>query len=132
MKKIAFEWLDAASQDMLLIQRNMDEVHLSGLMAFHAQQAIEKSLKALLEANEQSVPKIHSLQRLFEIAKAFIEVDFDEDMVEKLDKLYTDSRYPGDFGLLPNGKPTLDNAKEFYLFAKFIYDKVKSILEVKQ
>ena len=30
---------------------------------------------------------------------------------------YIDSRYPGDMGLLPYGKPTLEDAKEFHEFA---------------
>ncbi|MBD3796005.1 MAG: HEPN domain-containing protein, partial [Epsilonproteobacteria bacterium] len=52
------------------------------------------------------------------------------EILEKLDELYIDSRYPGDMGLLPNGKPTLEEAKEFYNFAQSIFDKVCEILEV--
>jgi len=36
---------------------------------------------------------------------------------ELLNKLYIDSRYPGEFGLLPTGAPTVDEAREFALFA---------------
>jgi len=46
-----------------------------------------------------------------------------------LGDLYIDSRYPGDLGLLPNGKPTLADVKEYYEFAKDICDKVKRIIE---
>ena len=46
-----------------------------------------------------------------------------------LDDLYIDSRYPGDLGLLPNGKPTLTDAEEFYEFAKDVYNKVKIIIK---
>ena len=35
-------------------------------------------------------------------------------------------------GLLPNGKPTLDDAKEFYEFALDITDKVYNILEIEK
>ena len=33
-------------------------------------------------------------------------------------------------GLLPNGKPTLEEAKEFYEFAQNIFDKVCSQLNI--
>ena len=45
-----------------------------------------------------------------------------------MDDLYIESRYPGDLGLLPNGKPTIADAEEFYNFAKEIFEKVKNIL----
>ena len=35
---------------------------------------------------------------------------------------------PGDLGLLPNGKPTIADAEEFYNFAKEIFEKVKKII----
>jgi hypothetical protein len=41
-----------------------------------------------------------------------------------------ESRYPNEFGLLPSGKPTLDDAGEFYEFAKKIYEKAKQIVLV--
>jgi len=48
----------------------------------------------------------------------------------KMDSLYIDSRYPGEMGLLPYGNPTLEDAKEFYDFALYIFNKVCSILEM--
>jgi len=96
------------------------------LIAFHSQQAIEKSLKALLESKGQEIPKIHSLHRLFDLCK---EIDVnDENIVTTLDSLYIESRYPGDLGLLPYGKPTLDDASGFYEFARQIYLEIDEIL----
>lgn len=45
-------------------------------------------------------------------------------ILKKLDELYIDARYPGDLGLLPNGKPSLEDASEFYEFAKMVHEKV--------
>ena len=50
-------------------------------------------------------------------------------ILERLDDLYIDARYPGELGLLPNGKPTVDDARKFYEFAKYIFKKVKSMVE---
>jgi hypothetical protein len=43
-----------------------------------------------------------------------------------------DSRYPGEFGLLPNGYPTLDLSENFYHFALDIYQEVIDFLSNKQ
>ena len=50
----------------------------------------------------------------------------------KINDLYIDSRYPGDLGLLPYGKPTLEDVKEFYDFAKEIFYKVCKVLDIKE
>ena len=59
-------------------------------------------------------------------------IPFDDSDVEcllLLDQLYIDARYPGEFGLLPDGKPSLDEAKVFFTFAGKVYNKVKEIVE---
>jgi HEPN domain-containing protein len=98
------------------------------MVAFHAQQAIEKSLKAILENEENRIPKVHKLQNL--INRVNVDIDFDENIIEVLDELYIESRYPGDLGLLPEGKPSLDNAESFYDTAQYIFEEVCNLLEV--
>lgn len=126
MDNIALEWLKSASYDLKLIEKIQKEIDLTHLIAFHSQQAIEKSLKALLESKGQEIPKIHSLNRLFDLCKEIVVSD--EDIVTTLDSLYIESRYPGDLGLLPYGKPTLDDALRFYEFAKQVYLEIVKIL----
>jgi hypothetical protein len=50
-----------------------------------------------------AVNKIHNLITLNETISSVYKFDFDEDKLGLLNKLYIDSRYPGDFGLLPKG-----------------------------
>ncbi len=99
MKKISKEWLKASKDDLLLINEIINLDHLTHLVAFHSQQAIEKSLKAVLEEKADRVPKIHSLEKLMHEVKKFINIEVDKDIILELDKLYIDSRYPGDLGL---------------------------------
>jgi HEPN domain-containing protein len=54
----------------------------------------------------------------------------DEEILEDLNDLYIDSRYPGDMGLLPYGKPTLKDAKEFYTFANDIFQRTCALLNI--
>jgi len=61
-----------------------------------------------------------------------VDLDFREndELIQLLDTLYIESRYPGDMGLLPYGKSTIDDAKEFYEFANSVFDRVCKILEI--
>ena len=87
------------------------------LSAFHSQQSIEKTFKALLEEFDLGFIKTHSLETLFNKVKDLISAEIDTDMLTLLDQLYIDARYPGELGLLPNGKPSIAEAKKFYFVA---------------
>jgi hypothetical protein len=86
MKEITQHWLNSAGDDLKIIVKIIDDSSLTHQVAFHAQQAIEKSFKAV------------------------------------------DSRYPGDLGLLPDGKPTINEAKIFYDFARDINVAINKML----
>ena len=55
---------------------------------------------------------------------SYLELSVDIILLRKLDQLYIDARYPGDLGLLPNGKPDITEARLFQLTAEAIYSKV--------
>jgi len=127
-KKNAIEWLKAANDDLDSISYIINVEHLTNIVAFHSQQAIEKSFKALIEYKKIAFVKTHNLEKLYKRLKNIIEIDYEK--LELLNELYIDSRYPGDMGLLPYGKPTLEDAKEFYIFAQNLFDKVCNILDI--
>ncbi len=129
MKRITKDWLETASLDLESIPLIMQNERLTGHVAFHAQQAIEKSLKASIEEYGERVPKIHSLSKLFELCVSFISIPVDDDIIIALDSLYIESRYPGEFGLLPEGKPNQKQAQRFYEFALEVYETVRHQLE---
>jgi len=129
MKKISEQWLKAAEDDLRVIMRIVDDEYLTHMVAFHSQQCIEKSLKAIIEEYEIGHFRIHNLGRLLEIVKGHIIFEAEIDLIEKLEKLYIDARYPADLGLLPDGKPTMDDAKRFQQLAKTIYNGARSLLE---
>jgi len=120
--EMAKEWLKSASFDLENISYIIKVEHLSGVVAFHTQQAIEKSLKAYLAYKQIDIPKTHKLQNL--LGRVDIEFEVDDNTLQLIDKLYIDSRYPGDLGLLPYGQPTLVDAKEFYESAQTVFDEV--------
>jgi len=126
--EMAREWLRSARLDLDSIEYILDAEHLTSIAAFHSQQAVEKCFKSILEYKEHKVPKTHDVLSLYNTIKKIFFIDINEDMLDKLNALYVDARYPGEFGLLPDGKPTIVEAKEFYEFAKYVYNVVTKYL----
>ncbi len=60
----AKEWLKAGYADIRSLAYIIDDEFLTHIVAFHSQQAIEKTLKAILEYEEQRVPRVHKLENL--------------------------------------------------------------------
>ena len=128
-RNLAIEWISAAYDDIIVMDSIVSNEIVTHMTAFHSQQCIEKSLKAILEFHEKDVPKKHDILLLKDLVQNYISID-NEEILDDINDLYIDSRYPGSFGLLPNGKPTLKDAKEFYEFAQEIFNQVCTILEI--
>jgi HEPN domain-containing protein len=88
MKQITKDWLQAANLDLEAIMHIIKDDTINRSCCFYAQQAIEKSLKAVIEESGERVPKIHSLSKLIELCSAFITILIDEDNIIALDSLY--------------------------------------------
>jgi len=123
MKGMTSDWLLSADSDLLIIKKILDEVSLTHQLAFHAQQAIEKSFKAVIEEYNLDFIKSHSLETLFNIVKERFTINLDLDLLIMLDQMYIEARYPGEMGLLPDGKPTITEAKAFADFASIVYQE---------
>jgi len=128
MKQISREWLDAASDDLLTIESIINNPGLTNIAAFHAQQAIEKSLKALIEDKSLPFVRTHNIQTLVLRIEDYVVLNVNEMVIAELDRLYIDARYPGELGLMPSGKPTLEEARGYYSEARNIYSQVKDLL----
>ncbi|MEA2099439.1 MAG: HEPN domain-containing protein, partial [Campylobacterota bacterium] len=126
---LSTEWLKAAYLDLENIKYIVNVEHLSSVTAFHSQQAIEKCFKSLVQHKYNKVKNQHDLLKLYESVSDLINIDA-LDNLDTLNQLYIDSRYPGDMGLLPYGKPSLEDAQEFYEFTFDIFNQVCIILNV--
>jgi HEPN domain-containing protein len=91
------EWIRHAEADLRYAQLGRQEPGmLLNLVAFHAQQATEKALKALLVADQVDFPRTHDLGELLALLRqtgrrrpAGLE------QVEELTPLAVQTRYPG-------------------------------------
>ena len=121
MKKLVEDWMTFADEDLSVVEALSDQVNA---IAFHCQQAIEKYLKAFLIENDVPLQKIHNLVRLNEMVKEVRDLGIDEKKLVVINRVYTNTRYPGEIGLLPDGLPSREQVQEFIAFAK----EVKTII----
>lgn len=131
MKQSTEMWLKAADDDLMANQSILHRGELTNIIAFHAQQTIEKSLKAVLEEFDIIIIRTHNLETLSLKIQNFVTLHFNQQILAELDKLYLDSRYPGDFGLLPSGKPTQSEANDYYEEASRMRMEIGKILSGK-
>ena len=129
MKKNTVEWLKSAEMDLESIQLIMHVEKLTPVVSFHAQQAVEKCLKALLEEYAGKVPKEHSIIKLHKLVNEIVNLEIDYDIMTDFDQIYIEARYPGEAGLLPDGAPSIDEAASFYNFAMALSERVKIIIK---
>lgn len=128
MKKITREWFNSAKADLMIIDKIIDDAFLTHQVAFHSQQAIEKSFKAVLEEYELPFRKTHSLETLAGAVRKTLKISIDLKTIKMLDQLYLDARYPGELGLLPEGKPSLVEAKKFSDYSREVYTLIQKHL----
>ena len=127
MKKQVEEWMFFANHDLSAAERLLqDDDSLTTIVAFHCQQAIEKCFKAFLIENDVPLKRTHDLIRLNEMIKGIRDFGIDEKRLAVINDVYFDSRYPGEFGLMPNGMPSREQAEDFIRFAQEVRTKICS------
>ncbi len=93
-------WLDIAEVDMASAKALAPDGALARAAGFHAQQAAEKYLKAVLAKENMSVPRIHDLLRLAtSLSKTLPELQDAEEDIVWLSTFTVDVRYPLSVGL---------------------------------
>jgi len=93
------EWVKKADLDFRTVVRLAPEPAFRDIVVFHAQQAAEKYLKALLTKRQLEFPKTHEIRRLLELLS-----ESDHEVVEAL----ADAKWLDPFGVLiryPSDQP---------------------------
>jgi HEPN domain-containing protein len=117
--KLVKEWIGKAEQDCTvaraLLQRRTLKVN--DAICFHAQQCIEKYLKAYLTSCSVHSPKSHSLENLAGIALR-VDGTFEliSDLIRPLSKYAVGFRYPGEEAHRPEARRAvkiMEEARDF-------------------
>jgi HEPN domain-containing protein len=97
MKKLTKEWISKAEDDFVVAEREyIFKKPIYDVVCFHAQQCVEKYMKAMLQENDIEFEKIHDLDLLLEKCKKFIPwlEDYKKELIE-LSSFAVEIRYPG-------------------------------------
>ncbi len=105
---IEFARLDVRAAEVML------KADLTAQACFHAHQAVEKILKALIQKNTgQPAPRIHGLQELLKHLTPDQQDRMAQAVLMELDDYYIPTRYPDAIpGSLSEGLPSRSQAEE--------------------
>ncbi len=98
MKGETKEWLLKAWDDLRVLRHEMSlppGERVVSAICFHAQQFVEKALKAFLIEHGKEFPRTHNISFLKRLCSE-IDKDFDTLQVDELSLYAVESRYPGE------------------------------------
>lgn len=125
IKVLVAQWLSRARSDLTLAQMVDDERILPEILTFHAQQAAEKAIKALLIHDQVEFPRTHVITLLLNICEQAghpISEQLNEALV--LTRYAVATRYPSE-----EDPVTRDEAREAALTAANVLIWVEDQLE---
>jgi HEPN domain-containing protein len=133
MNPKAERWLELANEDIEMADYAFSR-RIFRQTCFHAQQAVEKALKGLLDARLGTHPKSHSLeQMLLYDAGIHTELRKWRTPCRNLDRFYIPTRYADALpGLLPAGEPTETDAQDALNDAKAIVTEIRKKIGAKK
>ncbi len=97
--RVAAGWVEKADNDLKNASHTLelDEDCPTDTVVFHAQQCVEKYLKALLVVDGIDFPRTHSVSVLLDLLAESIRPALTTEEQERLTDYATTTRYPGDY-----------------------------------
>ncbi len=124
---VAWEWVEKAESDLKSAAHllTMEDCPTDSI-CFHAQQCVEKYMKALLVAQGISFRKIHDLGELMLLIPIRLRPSLDEGEQARLTEYATVTRYPGNYEPI-----SLTEARQAVKIARRIRKEVLKLLQQK-
>lgn len=120
-------WLTFAREDLRVAELALAD-GLFNQVCFHAQQCVEKAIKAYLERQGQTPPRTHRMADLLRLLPANILSELHQDIL-LLDRFYIPTRYPDALpGMLPEGVPGQADAQEALDLARNALAHIEHVL----
>ncbi len=121
MSELTTEWIAKAEGDLATAGRELRARRSPNYDAacFHAQQTVEKYLKAFLQERGSYFPKTHSLIELLELCLPLDSTfELQRDLLVRLDRYAVRYRYPGESADRPEARAALDGARAVRAFVR--------------
>jgi len=119
------QWLFRANEDLAVIDRlaGEDIGYYTSSICFHAQQSVEKFLKAFLVFHDYDFPKTHDLDFLLMQCQKY-DPSFSNIDLKSLSEFGVSVRYPDDFYI-----PEVNETKEYISISKEIKNIVEGLIK---
>jgi HEPN domain-containing protein len=125
MKPEDENWLDFAADDLKMAQLALEE-KLFNQVCFHAEQCVEKTLKAIYVRQEKAYPRTHKLADLLSHLPPKEFKDLHEQIID-LDRFYIPTRYPDALpGSLADSLPSENDAREALETAEIVFKRARN------
>jgi HEPN domain-containing protein len=121
MNALVREWLEKAEGDYATALREYRARKSPNYDAagFHAQQCVEKYLKAVLQKNKKPFSKIHDLLSLLELCRCYIpELEIQKELLAFLNQFSVLYRYPGESANCEQAKKAVSAMKSIVRIIK--------------
>lgn len=114
MQPLTVEWIAKAEEDFAVGSRELarSESPAFNAVCFHAQQAAEKFIKAVIQERGIPVPAIHNLPVLAKVVDEGRAFELLRGDLAALSQLAVSSRYPGYFANRRAAKEAMDTAEQ--------------------
>jgi HEPN domain-containing protein len=122
---VVSEWVKKAENDLknAAYTLEMDDECPTDTVCFHAQQVVEKYIKALLVFNGIPFPKTHNIEDIMALLPPSSRPRFAEKDQDRLTEYATVTRYPGDYEPI-----SLDEAKKAVRIARGVRTQIRRLL----
>jgi HEPN domain-containing protein len=122
---VAGEWVAKAENDLgaAVYMLQMDDDCPADTVGFHAQQCVEKYLKAYLVLKEIDFPKTHDIEKILTLFPDDVRVPLSVEEQRTLTNYATVTRYPGDYEPV-----TLSEAKKAVRSARRVRRQIRKVL----
>lgn len=118
------QWVRKAEEDMLVAAQLLKVKHIpASSVCFHAQQCVEKYVKALLVNHGIGFPKTHNIAAIIKLLPARARPDLSADDQDRLTEYAVTARYPGD-----SPSPTAAEARAAVRIARRVRSHVRKRL----
>ncbi|MGH7564159.1 MAG: HEPN domain-containing protein [Gemmatimonadota bacterium] len=97
--RLSLQWVEKAENDLLTAEHTLGlgEACPTDMICFHAQQCVEKYLKAVLGIQGIAHPRTHDVAHLIALLPEPSAVGLEPEEQERLTDYATVTRYPGDY-----------------------------------
>jgi HEPN domain-containing protein len=125
LSTVAGEWIAKAETDLkaAVYMLEMDDECPADTVGFHAQQCVEKYLKAFLVWKEIDFPKTHDIEKILALFPDAVRLPVSVEEQRTLTNYATVTRYPGDYEPV-----TLSEAKRAVRIARRVRRHLRKLL----